>query len=251
MITRVNGQVFTIKVFQHSPSNRHMMWHQQFRQTEKPQDDHWYHDAEENLMKEYIRRHYDESALAVLEELRRDAVYGCSDPRMHVRDRAQVTKLTNDATERQKEDFETLHQTIDDYVTEHGCIPCCVILQLLTMRYFGAVLLDTDFIDKDYAYRSSKSFSCMFWNLGNWQRSRLLKNPLPEHVEKYRRHINFDFDSDHKLISDKPLYNNFFVNVVKNLRTHLFMNCEATSILNTRKGLKEVATLCASTTTKI
>lgn len=62
-------------------SNRHILWHKQFRQTEKPHDDHWYHDTEENLMKECIRRHSAESVLAVLEELRRGAVYGCSDPR--------------------------------------------------------------------------------------------------------------------------------------------------------------------------
>ena len=215
-----------------------MMWHKRFRQTEKPHDEHWYHDTEENLMKGYIRRHYDESVLAVLEELRLDGVYGCSDPRLHVRERAQVTKFTRDATERHKEDFETFHQTIDDYVTEHGCIPYCVILQSLAMRYLGAGLLDTDFIDKGYPYRSSKSFSCMFWNLGNWQRSRFLKNPFPEHLEKCRRHVNFDFDSDHKLIGDKPLYNNFFVNVVKNLRTHLFKNCEAASIFEHKERIE-------------
>ena len=109
--------------------SRHMMWHKQYRQTEKPHEDHWYHDTEEKLMQEYIRRHYDGSVLDVLEGLRRDAVYVCSDPRMHIRERAQVTKSTNDAAERLKEDFETLHQIIDDYVTEHGCIPYCVVHQ--------------------------------------------------------------------------------------------------------------------------
>ena len=147
--------------------SRHMMWHKQFWQTEKQHDDHWYHDTEERLMQEYIRRHQGESVLDVLEGLRHDAVHGCSDPRVHIRERAQVTKLTNDAAQRHKEDFETLHQTVDDYVTEHGCIPYCVILQLLAMRSLGAGLLDTDFMDKDYPYRSSKSFSRMFWNLGN------------------------------------------------------------------------------------
>ena len=76
---------------------------------------------------------------------------------------------------------------IDDYVTEHGCIPYCVVLQLLAMRFLGAGLFDTDLIDKDYPYRSSKSFSCMFWNLGNWQRSRFLKNRLPEHLKKVQK----------------------------------------------------------------
>ena len=60
-----------------------MKWHKQFRQTEKPLmiiGITTYHDTEEKLLKEYIRRHSDASVLAVLEELRRDAVYGCSDP---------------------------------------------------------------------------------------------------------------------------------------------------------------------------
>ena len=57
-------------------------------------------------------------------------------------------------------------------------------------------------------------------------------------MEKYRAHINFDFDSVHKLTGDKPLYNNFFVNVVKNLRTHPFMNCEAASIFEHKERIE-------------
>ena len=102
-----------------------------------------------------------------------------------------------------------------------------------------AMRLDSDYVDKDYTCRSSKPFWCMFWNLGNSQRPRLASNPLPEHLEKYRTHINFDFDSEHKLIGDRPLYNNFFVNVVKNLRSHLFMNCEAASIYEQRARIEE------------
>ena len=101
---------------------------------------------------------------------------------------------------------------------------------MVAMRYLGVGLLDSDYVDKDYPYRSSKSFSYMFLNLGNWQRSRFASNPIPEHLEKYRTHINFGFDSEHKLIGDRPLYNNFFVNAVKNIRSHLFMTCEAASI---------------------
>ena len=212
---------------------------EEFRQTEKPHEVHWYQDTEENLMKEYINRHYDESVLNALEELRRDAIYSGSDPRMHIKEREQVTKFTNDAAERHKQDFENLHETIDDYLSHYGCTPYCVILHMLAMRCLGAGLLDSDFVDKDYPYRSSKSFSCMFWNLGNWQRSRLASNPLPEHLEKYRTHINFDIDSEHKLIGDRPLYNNFFVNVVKNLRSHLFMTCEAASIYEHRARIEE------------
>ena len=46
--------------------HRHALWHSQVRQTEKPHENYWYEGTEENLMKEYINRHYDESALNVL-----------------------------------------------------------------------------------------------------------------------------------------------------------------------------------------
>ena len=144
------------------PQSQHMMWQTQFRQTEKPHGDPWYPDTEENFMKEYINRHYDESVLSVLEELRRGATYSCSDPRIHNKERVSVTKLSNTAAERHKEDFENIHEDINDYLSTHGCIPYCVVLQLLAMRYLGAGLLDSDIIDKDYPYRSSKSCSCMF-----------------------------------------------------------------------------------------
>ena len=110
-------------------------------------------------MKECINRRYDESVLNVLEELRHDAIYRCSDPRLHIKGRERVTKFTKDAAERYKEDFENLHETIND--------------------------------------------------------------------------------NQHKLIGDRPLYNNFFVNVVKNLRAHLFMNCEAASIYEHRARMEE------------
>ena len=58
-------------------------------------------------------------------------------------------------------------------------------------------------------------------------------------MEKLRAHINFDFDPEHKLIGDRPLYNNFFVIAVKNLRAHLFMNCEAASIYEHRARIEE------------
>ena len=82
-----------------------MMWHKQYRQTNKPHHDYWYQDTEENLMKEYIARHWNQSVLEILEGYKKDAVYGCSDPRMHLTEREQVLKLTNASAERHREDF--------------------------------------------------------------------------------------------------------------------------------------------------
>ena len=69
---------------------------------------------------------------------------------------------------------------------------------------------------------------------------RRSSNPLSEHLEKYAPHIIYDFGPEHKLIGNRPFYNNFFVNVVKNLGAHLFMNCEAASIYEYRARIEEV-----------
>ena len=79
----------------------------------------------------------------------------------------------------------------------------------------------------------------MFWNLGNWNRKAHSKCPLPENLEKCRPHIKFDLDTEHRPIGDKPLYNNFFVTAIKNLAAHLFLNCEAASLYESRERLEE------------
>ena len=71
-------------------------------------------------------------------------------------------------------------KVFNDYMRDHGCIPYCVVLQLLAMRHLRAGLVDADDKDHDHPYRSSKALSCMCWNLGNWQRARFAKEPLPE-----------------------------------------------------------------------
>ena len=111
-----------------------------------------------------------------------------------------------------------------------------IILQLLAMRYLGAGLLETEHLDWEYPHRSSRSLSCMFWNLGSWNRTYHSKCPLPEHLEKFRPHIRFDLNTEHKPIGDKSLYNNFFI---KNLAAHIFLNCKANSIFESRGRLEE------------
>ena len=62
----------------------------------------------------------------------------------------------------------------------------------------------------------------MFWNLGNWCRSRFNKCPLPEKLQRFEPHIKYEIDRDHEKIGDKPQFNNYFINVVKNLGAHVF-----------------------------
>ena len=65
----------------------------------------------------------DEYPLSLLEEYRKEAVYSCSDPRLHIRERENVERLTNEAEKRLKDDFETLERVITDYVEYNGRIP--------------------------------------------------------------------------------------------------------------------------------
>ena len=50
-------------------------------------------------MEAYIARHKDEYPLSLLEDLRKEAVYGCSGPRLHLRARAQADRSTEEAEE--------------------------------------------------------------------------------------------------------------------------------------------------------
>ena len=156
-------------------------------------------------MESYIQRHKDEKVMDTLDDIKKNAEYGCSNPRLHPRVREELNRFTRIATERHQGDSESLHGLINDYIKEHHCVPCVIILQLLAMRFFGAGLLETEHLDWDYPHRSSKSLSCMLWNLGIWNRKSHSKCPLPEHLEKFRAHIRFDLNTEHKPIGGKIL----------------------------------------------
>ena len=221
------------------PSNRHMLWHKKYRQTTDQHRMSWFDIPEEILMQEYIARHKDEKVTDLLEDAKNNLAYGCSDPRLHIRAREEVNRFTEKATGRHQEDFESLHSLIEDYIQDHREIPYAIILQLLACRYLGAGMLDEEKLDHDYPHRSTKTLSCMFSNLGNWNHKYHSKCPIPEHLEKFRPHIRFDLDAEHKPIGDKPLYNNFFVTAVRNRAAHLFLNCEAASLSQNRERLEE------------
>ena len=155
----------------------------------------WFESEEKHMMEAYIQRHKGEKVMDTLEDIKKNAEYSCSDPRLHPRARAEANRFTQIATERHQEDFEFWHKLINDYIEDHHCAPYVIILQLLAMRYLGAGLLETENLDWDYPHRSSKSLSCMFWSLGNWNREAHSKCPLPEHLEKFRPHIRFDLNN--------------------------------------------------------
>ena len=122
-----------------------------------------------------------------------------------------------------------------------------MILHCLASRYLGGGLVDPTYKDEEYPYRSSPQFSLMFWNLGNWCRNRFDKCPVPERLQRFVPHIDYNMDEDHNQFDqDKSQYNNYFINVIKNFGGHLFMNCEAGSLYPHRARLEEAQVKLAS-----
>ena len=223
-----------------SSQHRHMFWHVKYRVTMAPHQNHWYCNTDDQLMAEYIARHKDQLPLQELEELKNTCEYGCSDPRLHPRHEEHSEEAAKEAERRLDDDFFSLTQVLACYMQDHKVLPYCTVLQCLASRYLGGGLLDPTFTDEEHPYRSSPQFSLMFWYLGNWCRKRFDKSPLPERLRKFAPHIDYDIDHEHNPIGDdKPQFNNYFTNVIKNLGAHLFMNCEAGSIYPYRKRLEE------------
>jgi hypothetical protein len=217
-----------------------MFWHVKFRKAMAPHQNHWFSNTNDQLMAEYIARHKDQPPLQELEDLKNTCEYGCSDPRLHPRHQEHSEEAAQEAERRIEDDFQTLMKVLEFHIQDHKVLPYCAVLQCLASRYLGGGLLDPAHTDEEYPYRSSPQFSLMFWNLGNWCRKRFDKFPLPERLQKFAPHIAYDIDREHLPIGDdKPQFNNYFINVIKNLGAHLFMNCEAGSLYPFRERLKE------------
>ena len=227
---------FNNKGFPASSTHRHM----KYRKTLEPHKDHWYTDSDEQLLAKYIARHRDQLPLEELDEIKNTIEYSCSDLRMHDRHQQHSEEASLEAERRIEDDFADLDGVLQDYVVNHKVLPYCVVLHCLAARYLGGGMMDPTYIDEEYSYRSSATFSLMFWNLGNWCRNRFDKCPVPERFQKFTPHIRYDMDEDHKYFDqDKTLFNNYFINVIKNFGGHLFMNCEAGTLYPHRARLEE------------
>ena len=88
---------------------------------------------------------------------------------------------------------------------------------------------------------SSKSLTVMFWNLGNWNRGNNVRVPAElEYQKLFYKDERPDVYPEH-VAED----NNLFLQMVKNLRAHVILNCEATTLLPYREYLEKHGwTLC-------
>ena len=95
---------------------------------------------------------------------------------------------------------------------------------------------------------SSKSLSVLFWNLGNWSRGTNFK--VPSDVEY--NNLFYKEEKPGEYPDHVPEANNLFVQMVKNLRAHVVLNCEASSLLPYRTYLEKYGwTLCFNDATDL
>ena len=231
MVTMMNGQASTIKVIQLLLSINICSG---MSSIELPR--HFTQTIGSPIL---IARHKDQLPPKELEEFKNTCEYGCSDPRLHWQHQEDSEEASREAEKRIDDDFNSLTRVLRCYIEDRSLLPYCVVLQCLASRYLGGGMLDTTFIDETHPYRCSPQFSLVFWNLGNWCRSRFEQYPLPERLQGFVPHIDHQTDNEHKPIGDnKPQFNNYFINIIKNCRAHLLMNCKAGTIYPHRVGLK-------------
>ena len=222
-----------------SSQHRHMFWHVKYRKTMAPHQDYWRTDTDDQLMEEYMARHKDQLPLSELEDIKNTCEYSCSDPRLHPRQQENSEKSATEAEARIDEDFKSLTTVLECFVEDHQVLPYCTVLQCLVYRYLGGGMFNPTFYDETRPCRSSPQFSLMFWNLGNWCRTRFSQCPLPERLHKFAPHIGYTIDSEHEKFGDKAQFNNYFIYVAKNLGAHLLMNCEAGRLYPHKELLEE------------
>jgi hypothetical protein len=224
-----------------------MFWHVKYRKTNENHKTHWYSDTEKQLMDQYIARHktnihfncwrtYVRQQFMVVQTL--DFILGFV---------KRLTTLQGRPRKGWRMTFRLCLQF--SQAKQHGVLPYCVVLQCLAARYLGAGVIDPPFLDKGHPCRSSSQFSLMLWNLGNWCRSRFNKCPLPERLQKFAPHIDYEMDRDHEKIGSKPQFNNYFINVVKNLGAHLLWFARLKASILTSICLKRSSSRRASTIT--
>ena len=115
---------------------------------------------------------FNQQPLEELDELKNNIEYGCSDPRMHPLHQDRSEHASKEAERRIDDDFGNLTALLQSYVEEHQVLPYCMILHSLAYRYLGGGLLDPTHKDEEFPHRSSPQITMMFWNLGNWCRSK-------------------------------------------------------------------------------
>ena len=82
---------------------------------------------------------------------------------------------------------------------------------------------------------SSKSLTTLFWNLGNWGRGINFRVP----AELDYQNLFYKEMKPERYPEHEPENNNLFLQMVKNFRGHLILNCEASTLLPHQEYLQK------------
>ena len=172
---------------------------------------------EEKLIDAYVELYF---TMPTMEEFfyGRPVVYGCEDHRLRVANddpqEERSTKAKALFEERQLKliglvaDAEKYEYSYDDIVSD------------ITELFLSGEKMERN---PESLGSSSRSLTTLFWNLGNWKRGKNWL--LPSVVDKDK--IYYKEEKPDEFPDHVPENNNLFLQMLKNLRAHIMMVCEA------------------------
>ncbi len=169
--------------------------------------------------------------------------YQCEDHRIKVADGEKMAEKSQAA----KENFEKKVKSLEDVIKAGGKKETAYDDMITDMT---ELFLSGEAIDRnpESIGSSSKSLTVLFWNVGNWNRGKNFK--IPSNIEY--DNLFYKEDYPEKYPNHVEENNNLFIQIVKNLRAHVILNCEASTLLPFRKYLENHGwTICFNDATDL
>ena len=175
---------------------------------------------EENFLEMYCVLHFDKPTIEE-QFYQVPVVYGCEDHRLRIADNEYQQQRADAAKARCEERKIKLRDIVatsgkDEYAYDD-------LISDITELFLSGEKIERN---PETLGTSSKSLTTLFWNLGNWRRGQNWKVPSFIDPDKiYYKENKPDLYPDHT-----PERNNLFLQMIRNLKAHLVMICEATTL---------------------
>ena len=151
-------------------------------------------------------------------------VYGCDDHRLRVADSEQQQQQQQRAATAQAR-CEERKIKLRDIVAESGKDEYAYddLISDITEMFLSGENIQRN---PESLGSSSKSLTTLFWNLGNWRRGQNWH--VPRFIDPDKIYYKENKPSEYP--DHTPERNNLFLQMIKNLKAHLVMICEATTL---------------------
>ena len=172
---------------------------------------------EENLMEIYCTLHFDKPTIEE-QYYQIPVVYGCDDHRLRLADldkqqhRAEAAKAQCEERKIKLRDI-VANSGKDEYAYDD-------LISDITEMFLSGENMQRN---PESVGSSSKSLTALFWNLGNWRRG--LNWHLPNFIDPDKIYYKENKPEQHP--DHTPERNNLFWQMIRNLKAHLVMICEA------------------------